>query len=93
MPTAAIAAGSLFLLLLLASNYLRRLFARHVSARGADARSADTAGWLLFFGVAFLGGAVLGVLNLSKFLNLAFSSTLLVFGLAALVGAFVIGRR
>jgi hypothetical protein len=36
---------------------------------------------------------VLGLLNPSKFLNLAFCSTLLVFGVAALVGAFVIGRR
>ena len=94
MPTAAIAAGSLFLLLLLASNYLRRLFARHVSARGADARSADTAGWLLFFGLAFLSAAVvLGFVNSTKFLNVAITGTLLVFGIAAIAGALFTGRR
>lgn len=83
----------IFLLLLLASNALRQLFTRRARAHGADLAAADTAGWLLFFGVTFLGAAVIGVLNLSKFLNLALSSTLLVFGLAALAGAFLIGRR
>lgn len=87
------AAGSAFLVMLFASNVIRRAFMRHAQARGSDLASADTAGWLLFFGLAFLGAALLGVLNLSKFLNLAFCSTLLVFGIAALVGAFVIGRR
>jgi hypothetical protein len=87
------AAGSAFLVLLLASNLIRRAFLRRIQTRGAGLADADTAGWLLFFGLAFLGAAALGVLNLSKFLNLAFCSTLLVFGVAALVGAFVIGRR
>ncbi|WP_426164226.1 hypothetical protein [Pseudoduganella sp. R-34] len=93
MQVNLLAAGGVFLLVLLASNAIRRSFMRHVQARGADLPAADTAGWLLFFGLAFLAAAVLGVLNLSKFLNLAFCSTLLVFGVAALVGAFVIGRR
>jgi hypothetical protein len=93
MQLGLIAAGGAFLVMLLASNVVRRAFMRHARARGADLAAADTAGWLLFFGLAFLGAAVLGVLNLSKFLNLAFCSTLLVFGVAALVGAFVIGRR
>jgi hypothetical protein len=93
MPLDPVAAAGVFLLVLLASNVIRRIFLRHVQARGADMAAADTAGWLMFSGLAFLGTAVLGVLNLSKFLNLAFSSTLLVFGVAALVGAFVIGRR
>jgi len=93
MQVSHIAAGAAFLVLLLASNVIRRIFMRHVQARGSDLAAADTAGWLLFFGLAFLGAALLGVLNLSKFLNLAFCSTLLVFGVAALVGAFVIGRR
>ena len=93
MQASFFAAGGVFLLVLLASNVVRRAFMRHVQARGADMSAADTAGWLLFFGLAFLAAAVLGVLNLSKFLNLAFCSTLLVFGVAALVGAFVIGRR
>ena len=93
MHSTAIAAGSAFLLLLLASNVIRRIFLRHLRARGAEATRSDTAAWLLFFGLAFLGGALLGVLNLSKFLNLALCSTLLVFGLAALVGALVMARR
>lgn len=93
MQFSLLAAGSAFLVMLLASNVIRRAFMRHALARGSDLPAADTAGWLLFFGLAFLGAALLGVLNLSKFLNLAFCSTLLVFGIAALVGAFVIGRR
>lgn len=93
MQIGLIAAGGAFLAVLLASNAIRRAFLRHARERGADMAGADTAGWLLFFGLAFLGAALLGVLNLSKFLNLAFCSTLLVFGVAALVGAFVIGRR
>ena len=93
MQVSLLAAGGVLLLVLLASNAIRRAFMRHVQSRGTDLPAADTAGWLLFFGLAFLAAAVLGVLNLSKFLNLAFCSTLLVFGLAALVGAFVIGRR
>ena len=93
MQVSMVAAGGIFLLVLLASNAVRRAFMRHVQEQGADMPAADTAGWLLFFGLAFLAAAVLGVLNPSKFLNLAFCSTLLVFGVAALVGAFVIGRR
>jgi len=93
MQVGLFATGSAFLLMLLVSNFIRRAFMRHMQSRGTEMPAADTAGWLLFFGLAFLGAAVLGVLNLSKFLNLAFCSTLLVFGVAALVGAFVIGRR
>lgn len=93
MQVSQLAAGAAFLVLLLASNVVRRVFMRHAQARGSDRTAAGTAGWLLFSGLAFLGAALLGVLNLSKFLNLAFCSTLLVFGVAALVGAFVIGRR
>lgn len=93
MQDGFLSVGGAFLLLLLASNALRQLFARHARSHGADMAAADTAGWLVFFGVVFLGSAALGVLNLSKFLNLALSSTLLVFGLAALAGAFLIGRR
>lgn len=93
MQVSHIAAGSALLVLLLASNVIRRIFTRRALAQGSDSAAADTAGWLLFFGLSFLGAALLGVLNLSKFLNLAFCSTLLVFGVAALIGAFVIGRR
>jgi hypothetical protein len=93
MTFSLLAAGGAFLVMLLASNFIRRAFMRQALARGSERNAADTAGWLLFFGLAFLGAALLGVLNLSKFLNLAFCSTLLVFGVAALVGAFVIGRR
>ncbi|MGW8394161.1 hypothetical protein [Pseudoduganella sp. HUAS MS19] len=93
MQVSLLAAGVAFLLVLLASNAIRRAYMRHAQERGTELSAADTAGWLLFFGLAFLAAALLGVLNLSKFLNLAFCSTLLVFGVAALVGAFVIGRR
>ena len=93
MQVSLVAAGIVLLLVLLASNIIRRAFMRHARARGADMSTADTAGWLLFFGLTFLGAAGLGVLNLSKFLNLALSSTLLVFGIAAMVGAYIIGRR
>ncbi|MCE3264091.1 MAG: hypothetical protein K0R43_3170 [Pseudoduganella sp.] len=93
MQLSQLAAGSAFLLLLLASNVIRRAFVRHVRARGTGRMSADTAGWLMFWGVAFLGAAALGVFGLSKFLNLAICSTLLVFGVATLAGAFLIGRR
>jgi hypothetical protein len=93
MQVSLLAAGGTLVLVLLASNLVRRTFMRHARARGADMRAADTAGWLIFLGLSFLGGAVLGVLNLSKFLNLALSSTLLVFGLAALAGGLFIGRR
>ncbi|WP_051293623.1 hypothetical protein [Pseudoduganella violaceinigra] len=93
MDTGLFSVGGAFVLVLLASNIARHLFMHHARARGTDMMSTDTAGWLLFVGVAFLGAAVIGVLNLSKFLNLAFCSTLLVFGVAALVGAFVIGRH
>jgi hypothetical protein len=93
MPLDPYAAAGVFLLVLLASNVVRRRFQRRAQARGTDLAAADTAGWLMFSGLAFVGTAVLGVLNLSKFLNLALCSTLLVFGVAALVGAFLIGRR
>lgn len=93
MQVSHLVAAGVFLVMLLASNVIRRAFMRHARARGSELAAADTAGWLLFYGIAFLGAAMLGVLNLSKFLNLAFSSTLLVFGIAALVGAFLIGRR
>lgn len=93
MQVSLVASGITLLLVLLASNIVRRTFMRHARSRGADMLTADTAGWLLFFGLVFLGAAVLGVLNPAKFLNLAFCSTLLVFSVAALVGAFVIGRR
>ncbi|WP_374583371.1 hypothetical protein [Pseudoduganella sp.] len=93
MQDSLFAAAGVFLLLLLASNALRHIFRRHARAHGAEMAAAETAGWLMFCAMAFLGAAALGVLNLSKFLNLALSSTLLVFGLAALVGALLIGRR
>lgn len=93
MQLSQLLAGGAFLLLLLASNVMRRIFVRHVRARGAGRAGAGTAGWLMFWGVAFLGGAALGMFGLSKFLNLAICSTLLVFGVATLAGAFIFGRR
>jgi hypothetical protein len=48
----------------------------------------------MFFGLSFLSAAaVLAILNAGKFLTVAITGTLLVFGIAALVGAMLTGRR
>ncbi|UGQ45396.1 hypothetical protein [Massilia endophytica] len=93
--TRDIAIGSgIFVVLLLVFFLARNAYANHLVRKRVSPASADTAGWLMFFGLSFLSAAVvLGLLNASKFLNLAVTGTLLVFGIAALVGAFITGRR
>ena len=44
MQVSLFAAGGVFLLVLLASNAVRRAFMRHVQENGADLPAADTAG-------------------------------------------------
>lgn len=86
--------GAVFLFLLVIFFFARNAFANHLVRRRVAPSSADTAGWLLFFGLAFLSAAVvLGLVNSTKFLNVAITGTLLVFGIAAIAGALFTGRR
>jgi hypothetical protein len=86
--------GAVFLFLLLIFFFARNAFTNHLVRRRVAPSSADTAGWLLFFGLAFLSAAVvLGFVNSTKFLSLAITGTLLVFGIAAIAGALFTGRR
>ncbi|MUI14537.1 hypothetical protein GJV26_19035 [Massilia dura] len=86
--------GAVFLFLLVIFFFARNAFANHLVRRRVAPSSADTAGWLLFFGLAFLSAAVvLGFVNSTKFLNVAITGTLLVFGIAAIGGALFTGRR
>jgi hypothetical protein len=86
--------GAVFLVLLVLFFFARNAFANHLVRRRVAPSSADTAGWLMFFGLAFLSGAVvLAVINSARFLSLAVTGTLLVAGIGALAGAFFTGRR
>ncbi|AVR98324.1 hypothetical protein [Pseudoduganella armeniaca] len=86
--------GAVFVVLLIVFFFARNAFANHLVRRRVAPSSADTAGWLLFFGLAFLSAAVvLGFVNSTKFLNVAITGTLLVFGIAAIAGALFTGRR
>ncbi|GGY55680.1 hypothetical protein OU994_27445 [Pseudoduganella sp. SL102] len=86
--------GAVFLFLLVIFFFARNAFSNHLVRRRVAPSSADTAGWLLFFGLAFLSAAVvLGFVNSTKFLNVAITGTLLVFGIAAIAGALFTGRR
>lgn len=86
--------GAVFLVLLIVFFFARNAYANHLVRRRVAPSSADTAGWLMFFGLSFLSAAaVLAILNASKFLTVAITGTLLVFGIAALVGAMLTGRR
>ena len=86
--------GAVFLFLLVIFFFARNAFANYLVRRRVAPSSADTAGWLLFFGLAFLSAAVvLGFVNSTKFLSLAITGTLLVFGIAAIGGALFTGPR
>lgn len=86
--------GAIFLVLLIVFFFARNAYANHLVRRRVAPSSADTAGWLMFFGLSFVSGAaVLAIMNSSKFLTVAITGTLLVFGIAALIGALVTGRR
>jgi uncharacterized membrane protein YgdD (TMEM256/DUF423 family) len=80
--------------LLVVFFFARNAYANHLVRRRVAPSSADTAGWLMFFGLSFLSGAlVLAIINSSKFLSLAVTGTLLLAGVGALAGAFFTGRR
>ena len=86
--------GAIFLFLLVVFFFVRNAFVNNLVKRRVAPSSADTAGWLLFVGLAFLSAAVvLGFVNSTKFLSLAITGTLLVFGIAAIAGALFTGRR
>ncbi|GAB2851968.1 hypothetical protein GCM10027277_20390 [Pseudoduganella ginsengisoli] len=86
--------GAIFLVLLVVFFFARNAYANHLVRRRVAPSSADTAGWLMFFGLSFLSGAlVLAIINSSKFLSLAVTGTLLLAGVGALAGAFFTGRR
>jgi len=86
--------GAVFVVLLIVFFFARNAFANYLVRRRVAPSSADTAGWLLFFGLAFMSAAVvLGFVNSTKFLNVAITGTLLVFGIAAIAGALFTGRR
>lgn len=89
----AIGAG-VFLVLLLIFFFVRNAFSHSLVRRRVAPSSAESAGWLLFVGLSFLGAAVvLAIINASKFLTFAVTGTLMVVGVAALVGAALAGRR
>ena len=84
----------MFLVLLIVFFFARNAYSNHLVRRRVAPSSADTAGWLMFFGLAFMSAAaVLAILNASKFLTVAITGTLLVLGIASLAGALVTGRR
>ncbi|MFM9434726.1 hypothetical protein ACFDR9_001787 [Janthinobacterium sp. CG_23.3] len=86
--------GGVFLVLLLIFFFVRNAFANNLVRRRVAPSSAESAGWLLFVGLSFLGAAVvLAIINASKFLTFAITGTLMLVGLAALVGAMLAGRR
>eukprot|EP01032_Pedospumella_encystans_P012537 gene12537-14499_t len=80
--------GAVFLILLIVFFFARNAYSNHLVRRRVAPSSADTAGWLMFFGLAFMSAAaVLAILNASKFLTVAITGTLLVLGIASLAGA------
>jgi len=83
----------LLAVLLLMFFYVGKAYGRRLRRRGAAPGAADTAGWLLFFGLAFLATAAIGAWHITKFLNVALSGTLLVFGIASIAAALVTARR
>ena len=86
--------GAVFLVLLIVFFFARNAYSNHLVRRRVAPSSADTAGWLMFFGLAFMSAAaVLAILNAGKFLTVAITGTLLVLGIASLAGALMTGRR
>ncbi|NRR28949.1 hypothetical protein HSX11_02010 [Oxalobacteraceae bacterium] len=90
----ALLGSAVFLVLLVILFFARNAFSQHLVRRRVAPSSADAAGWLLFCGLGFLSGAaVLAFVNATKFLSVAVTGTLLLLGVAALIGALLTGRR
>ena len=86
--------AGIFIVLLIVFFFARNAYTHHLVRRRVAPSAAGTAGWLLFVGLAFLSGAtVLAMMNSAKFLNVAVMVPLLVFGVLALIGALLTGRR
>jgi len=86
--------GGIFIVLLIVFFFARNAYTHHLVRRRVAPSAAGTAGWLLFVGLAFLSGAtVLAVMNSAKFMSVAVMVPLLVFGVLALAGALLTGRR
>lgn len=86
--------GGVFVVLLIIFFFVRNAFSHHLVRRRVAPSSAESAAWLLFVGLAFLSAAVvLAIVNASKFLTFAVTGTLMLVGLAALIGALLAGRR
>lgn len=86
--------GGIFVILLIVFFFARNAYTHHLVRRRVAPSAAGTAGWLLFVGLVFLCGAtVLAVMNSAKFMSVAVMVPLLVFGVLALIGALLTGRR
>lgn len=86
--------GGVFVVLLIIFFFVRNAFSHHLVRRRVAPSSAESAAWLLFVGLAFLSAAVvLAIVNAGKFLTFAVTGTLMLVGLAALIGALLAGRR
>lgn len=86
--------AGVFIVLLIVFFFARNAYTHHLVRRRVAPSAAGTAGWLLFVGLAFLCGAtVLAVMNSAKFMSVAVMVPLLVFGVLALIGALLTGRR
>lgn len=89
----AIGAG-IMLVLLVIFFFVRNAYSNALVRKRVAPSSAESAGWLLFVGMSVISAAVvLAVMNASKFLTLGVTGTLMLVGIAALIGAFMAGRR
>ena len=86
--------GGIFVVLMVIFFFVRNAYAHHLVVRRVAPSAAGSAGWLLFVGLSFLSAAaVLAIINASKFLNFAVTGTLVVEGIASLIGTLLVGRR
>jgi hypothetical protein len=86
--------GAILAVLLVIYFFVRNAYVHHLVVRRVSPSSAGSAGWLMFVGLGFLSfAAVLAIINASKYLTLAITGPLVVFGVIALVAALMIGRR
>ncbi len=86
--------GAIFAVLLIVYFFIRNAYVHHLVRARVAPSSAGSAGWLLFVALSFLSGAaVLAIINPGKFLTLAVTGPLVFLGVAALIGALLVGRR
>jgi hypothetical protein len=86
--------GAVLLVLMVIFFFARNAYTQHLVVRRVAPSAAGSAGWLLFAGLPLLSAAaVLAAVNAAKYLSLLVTAPLLVAGVAALVGALLVGRR